>query len=135
MPNKLMQWNEINGMGNPRKVIEINKLMKGLKKMEVQKLDVVPKAWMPLKEDNFQKIVKILKKSEQGPTWKYGVLAQMCFQVHIIARIDDSMNFLLENIEICLQVSFCLKMRLKCSKNVREERDAPQQIILGSCDF
>ena len=35
MPNKLMQWNELNSMGNPTKSTKINKLIKTVKLMEV----------------------------------------------------------------------------------------------------
>ena len=58
----------------------------------------------------------------------------MCFQVHLIARMDDSMNVLMENIAVHPRFPFCLRTRLKWSKNVREERDAPWQIMVGCQD-
>ena len=134
MPNKLMQWNEINRVGSPTKSTLINDLIKRVKKLEVRKLGVASKARRPLNEGEFRKIVKMLKESEGGPTWKYGVPAQMCFQVHLIARMDDSMNILLENVATHPRFPFCLRTRLKWSKNVREERDAPWQIVVGCQD-
>ena len=134
MPNKLMQWNEINRVGNPTKSTLVNNLLKRVKKLEVRKLGVTPKARRPLTEDEFRKIVTILKEAERGNTWSYGVPAQLCFQVHLIARMDDTMNVLLENVDVHPRFPFCLKTRLKWSKNVREERDAPWQIMIGSRD-
>ena len=125
MPNKLMQWNKLNGVENPTKSTEINKLIKSVKKLEVQKLGVVLKGRMPLTENEFWKIVKMQKESEQGPTGEYGVPAQMCLQVHLIAKMDDSMTVLLENVGAHLHFPSCLKTRLKWSKNMREERDTP----------
>ena len=125
MPNKLILWNKINSVGNPKKTTELNKFVKRVKKLEVQRLGVPSKLWSPLKEEEFQKIVNILKESGEGSTWKYRVLVQICFQVHLTARMDDSMNVLLENVDTHPCFTFCLNTRLKWSKNVREERDAP----------
>jgi hypothetical protein len=67
--------------------------------------------------------------------WRFGLYALTNFQFHLLARIDDTTQVLVEN--ICVHDSFCnaLKTRLSWSKNVTEERDAPWQIIsLGSMD-
>ena len=58
----------------------------------------------------------------------------MKYQFHMIARADDTMNVLLENIQAHPRFPFCLKTKLNWSKNVREERDAPWQIVMGSND-
>ena len=44
MPNKLMQCTKPNSVGNPTKSIEIDELIKRVKKLEVQKLNVASKA-------------------------------------------------------------------------------------------
>ena len=44
------------------------------------------------------------------------------------------MNILLENVDVHPRFLFCLKTRLKWSKSVREERDAPWLIMIGSRD-
>jgi hypothetical protein len=56
------------------------------------------------------------------------------FQFHVIARIDDTMQVMIDH--ICIHDSFpnCLKPKLNWSKNVGNERNAPWQIVMGSMD-
>jgi hypothetical protein len=65
--------------------------------------------------------------------WKrYGILAMVNFQFHLIARVDDSTQLVLEHIRVHDTFSNALKTRLNWSKNVDDEQDAPWQIVLGS---
>ncbi len=66
--------------------------------------------------------------------WRYGLYALTNFQFHLIARIDDTTQVLVDN--NCIHDNSCnaLKTRLNWSKNVTEERDAPWQVMLGSID-
>ena len=64
--------------------------------------------------------------------WNYGVPASMCLQFHMIARIDDTMHITMENVRKSPMFSFLLQVKLNWSKNVREERDSPWQIMLPS---
>ena len=66
--------------------------------------------------------------------WRYGMSALINFQFHVIGRIDDTMQVLIDH--LCVHDLFlnCLKTKLNWSKNVGDERDAPWQIILGSMD-
>ena len=65
--------------------------------------------------------------------WKrYGISAMVNFQFHLIARVDDSTQLVLEHIRVHDTFSNALKTRLNWSKNVDDERDAPWQIVLGS---
>ena len=88
-------------------------------------------------EDEFRKMQNILHEHRDGRNsgiWRYGLYALTNFQFHLIARIDDTTQVLIDNIRV--HDSFCnaLKTRLNWSKNVSEERDAPWQIVLGSMD-
>ena len=52
------------------------------------------------------------------------------FQFHLIGRIDDSMQVLIEN--LCVRDSAfknCSKTKLNWSKSVGEERDDPWKVV------
>ena len=57
--------------------------------------------------------------------WRYGMSALINFQFHVIGRIDDTTQVLIDH--LCVHDSFsnCLKTKLNWSKNVGDERDAP----------
>lgn len=50
MPNRLMAWNRLTNQGNPTRSIEINDLIKRVKKKEVCKQGVPSSARRPMKE-------------------------------------------------------------------------------------
>ncbi|KAI2499452.1 hypothetical protein MHU86_15036 [Fragilaria crotonensis] len=66
---------------------------------------------------------------------KYLVPAAAKFQFHMMARIDDTSHFDEADLKPHPQFPFALQARMCWSKNVREERDAPDQIILGAMDI
>ena len=64
----------------------------------------------------------------------YGITALINFQLHLIARIDDTCQVRLQNLKTHPQFPFALRTKLNWSKNVHDERDAPWQTILGSLE-
>jgi hypothetical protein len=54
------------------------------------------------------------------------------FQFHLIARIDDTTQVILDHIRVHDSFENAFKTKLNWSKYVRDERDAPWQVILGS---
>ena len=64
----------------------------------------------------------------------YRVVAELCDMVRKIpgARVVDTANFKEEDLKPNPQFDFTLLCRMCWSKNVLEERDAPDQILLGS---
>jgi hypothetical protein len=69
--------------------------------------------------------------SSTAQVWKYGMPALINFQFHLIARIDNTTQLILDHIRVHDSFDNALKTRLNWSKNVRDERDAPWQVILG----
>ena len=138
MPNRLMQWNELAEVGNPTRCLAINDLIKSMKKSEVKNLGVKTKARWAMTDIEFKKIKELCYNLEarqnSSVVTKYGVGAQMNFQFHLMARLDDTCNIPRENIEVHPNFPFALKTRLNWAKNCNEERDAPWKIILGSVD-
>jgi hypothetical protein len=63
---------------------------------------------------------------------RYGIPSLFKFEYNLIARIDDSTQFLMENLTANPDFNFTLRSKLNWSKNVNEERDAPNQILIGS---
>ena len=55
----------------------------------------------------------------------------MRFHFNLISRINNSTQFLISNISLNPDFDFTLQSRLNWSKNVREEREAPNQILIG----
>ncbi len=135
MPDRLVVWVSGRNEGNPTRSIEVNSLIKRVKKKEVRKQGVLSQAKRPLTEEEFRRMQHILQNhNKSNMIWRYGLYALTNFQFHLLARIDDTTQVLVENIRV--HDSFCnaLKTRMNWSKNVTEERDAPWQIILGSMD-
>ena len=54
--------------------------------------------------------------------------------VILIARIDDTAQFQCKNLNACDDWDFMKCCRLNWSKNVNEEWDAPNQILIGAMD-
>jgi hypothetical protein len=86
-------------------------------------------------EDEFQKMQNILQShNRKSLVWQFGLYALTNFQFHLLARIDDTKQVLVEN--VCVHDPLCnaIKTRLNWSKNVGKEHDAPWQVVLGSMD-
>lgn len=133
MPNRLMGWNELSKVGNPTKSSQLNDLIKYVKKKEARKIGAPSKARRPITSSEYREVMRILKSSD-NLIQKYGVPALMNFQFHMIARIDDSTQVVLENLCVHDSFSILLKVRLNWSKNVNEERDAPFQAVIPAMD-
>jgi hypothetical protein len=135
MPNRLIVWTSGRNEGNPTRSIEVNNLIKRVKKKEVRKQGVVSQCRRAITDDEFRKMHRILQTYQPNSlVWRYGLYALTNFQFHLIARIDDTTQVLTENIRVHESFPNALTTRLNWSKNVTEERDAPWQIVLGSID-
>jgi hypothetical protein len=62
MPNRLMSWNAISGQGNPTRSIEVNTLIKKVRKKEVQKQGVSSKARCAITHLEFRRMQSILRE-------------------------------------------------------------------------
>jgi hypothetical protein len=136
MPNRLIPWNSTSQEGNPTKSIEVNDLIKRVKKKEVRKQGVAPQSRRSMTEREFRLLHSVLQKygGDNDIIWRFGVPALVNYQFHLIARIDDATQILLDHVRVHNSFSNALKTKLNWSKNVTEERDAPWQIMMGSMD-
>jgi hypothetical protein len=137
MPNRLDGWQTGSNDGNPTKCAEVNDFVKYLKKLKARKQGAASQTRRPMVEGKFRRLHEVFK-SYGGPhssaVWKYGMPALIKFQFHMIARIDDTTQVIMDHIRVHDNFENALKTRLNWSKNVHDERDAPWQIILGSMD-
>ena len=134
MPNKLMHWNELSTppVGNPTKSSPVNDLIKRVKKKEVRKQGKPSEARKPFLEPEYEEAIKLMKLHENVEVRLF-LSTIFVFQMCMIARIDDSSKLRHEDIKMNPQHSnFSILARLCWSKNVSEERDAPDQILIGA---
>jgi len=136
MPDRLHGWRSGSNDGNPTKSAEMNDFIKRVKKLETRKQDAESQTRRPMQEIEFRQLHEVFKSSS-GTTnssiiWKFGMPALINFQFHMIARIDDTTQVIMEHIRVHDNFENALKTRLNWSKNVQDERDAPWQIVMGS---
>lgn len=144
MPNRDV-WSVTRMEGNPTRDAQVNDLIRCVKKKETRKQGKISQTRRPMVGTEFVAMHGLLKRgatvlaeqrrieSARVPLWKrYGISAIANFQFHLIARVDDSTQLVLEHIRVHNNFPNCLKTRLNWSKNVGDERDAPWQIVLGS---
>jgi hypothetical protein len=136
MPHRTVAWNIQASTGNPTKSREVNDLIKYLKRKEVRKTGQQSCAKRALEESEFRKALTILS-SKNSFHLRYRIATMMKFQYHLITRSDDLGHFKIKDLHCHSDPRFCsfaLQMKVFWSKNVLEERDCPDQILLGSMD-
>ena len=133
MPIFLMPWNAISGQGKPTRSIEVNTLIKKVKKKEVRKEGVSSKARHAVTHVEFRRMQSILRE-KNDVLRRYGIPSLLTFQYNMIGRIDDCTQFQMENLTKSEDFDFTLRGKLNWSKNIHEERDAPNQILIGAMD-
>ena len=134
MPNRLMHWNQLATppVGNPTKSAAVNDLIKRVKKDEVRKQGKPSQARKAFTEQEYELAIGKMDTHEQEEIRLF-LAAIYRLQMSMVGRIDDTSKALVENLTPNNQHSeFSLLFRLCWSKNVHEERDAPQQILLGA---
>ena len=139
MPDRLHGWRSGTNDGNPTKSAKVNDYIRHIKRLETRKQGAQSQTRRPMQETEFRRLHEILKSqdvpNQQRHTsliWKFGMPALINFQFHMIARIDDTTQVVLEHIRSHDNFDNALKTRLNWSKNVQDERDAPWQIVLAS---
>ena len=135
-----MQWDDITSIGNATKSKLVNDCIKKVKKCEVRHQGVESKARRPLEWREFIAILEELKKraskEKTNCEKRKFILCRALFalQWHMISRMDDMCHLSFDNITNNPSFAFALCLKLRWSKNIQEEREAPQQIILGAMD-
>ena len=131
MPNQMPQW--CDDRGNPTKSIPVNKLIELVKKCEARKDRAKSHVKRPLTSHEF---LAMQSKLKDHPDWSLNTKYQTMnlYQYHLTGQADDTCHF--EVTDLCGNRSFdfALQTKVHWSKNIREERGSPYQIILGADD-
>ena len=133
MPNKHLGWNTVSLSGNPTRSPEVNNLIKWVRCHEVCGEGVSSQARRALTLPEFRSLVGMAPNSETF-NLQVRIPCILKFQVHLIARVDDAAHVLMSELRAHGLFDYALQVCLRWMKNCLEERDAPEQIILGSSD-
>jgi hypothetical protein len=133
MPHRLIQWNFQQELGNPTKSTEVNDLIKAVIRKETRREGKPSQARRPFEKEEFLQVLRLCSEF-RDPNIKYGIPCLIKFAFHLIARLDDSCEFKMKNFKVNFRYPDTLIGRLRWSKNVRDERDAPDQILMGAMD-
>ena len=132
MPTRLDSWNK-RAKGNPTRSVEINLLLKKIKKFEVWKQGAVSKARCALTAGEYKSIITILRRDDD-PVKRFVAPAFHIYQFNLIACLDDTSHVKHENIKSHSDYDFALLGQMCWSKNVNKEHDAVDQILFGAMD-
>ena len=135
MPNKLMKWDMATNTGNPTKSVVVNELIKRVKKQEVRKQGKPSRAVRAMELSEFNAFIRGCRETDSGHIGHRVGVAYFLFQFHMIARLDDVMNFKIGDLMSNIEFPDTIKSKMRWSKNVLEERESPDQIIFGSMDW
>ena len=131
MPNKHLGWNMVSLSGNPTRSPEVNDLIKRVRRHEVCGEGVCLQVRCALTLPEFRSLVGIAPNSETF-NLQVRIPCILKIQVHLIARVDDAAHVLMSKLRVHGMFDCALRVRLRWMKNCLEERDAPEQIILGA---
>ena len=132
MPNKMTPWDEVLKRGNPTRSICLNDLIRMVKKKQVRREGKETSAVRPLESAEFEQMLDLLHKNNHDTKKKYMIGAAAKFQYAMVARVDDVANFKADELSQNFRFNFALTAKMAWSKNINEERDAPEQILFGS---
>ncbi|CAB9499530.1 unknown protein [Seminavis robusta] len=126
MPIKGATWNGTSG--NPTKSDPVNEVVKEVKKAETQHRGKKSCATRDLTETEYRKVVhELYGKGSFESTIRTACMLKQ--QVHLITRTDDISKLKYSDYKPHPDFPFALSC-----KNISEERQCPDQIILGSMD-
>ena len=128
-------YSEVAKVGNPTKSTPVNRIIRGMKKMEAARRGKPSQARRPLMPGEFESIIQTLGKmeDEEVGTW---LSAYLSFMYNMIARVDDTAKFRSPDLKPFFQFpDYGVTAKLCWTKNTNEQRDPPTQILFGARDW
>lgn len=126
-------WNDAVEAGNPTKSKLINRLHKAVKKAETRGQGKPSRADRKFTDDEFDRALDLLgSNGSSAVVDRRRFQAMVKFQYHLIGRCDDTAHVKKEVIRESTQFAGHLVAQMRWSKNVTDERDCPNQLIMGS---
>ena len=141
MLNGNSHWDDVLNRGNPTKSKEVNDMIKQVVKHEVRHQGVSSKARRAFEYKEFLALCKLIRtkgfkanvSNVEALRWSR-LTAMLNFQWQLMARQDDMINLKFETVTTNIEFPFALNCQMRWSKNISEERDAPDQVIFGSME-
>ena len=133
MPNSYA-WVEVAGApghGNPTKSKIVQKILTDLQKKEVMGIGKETSQRRPFLFSEYEKVLELFRKAKDI-TIKHRNPLVMLYQWHFITRPDDCFNFLISDPRSHPHWDFVLRQQVRWSKNIKDTRNCPDQIIFGS---
>ena len=136
IPNRIPHWDPISKIGNPTKSVDVNQVIKDVRKHEVRTEGAQSRVKRDLSRPEFLKAINLFCDRNNFVN-KYRNTCMMKLQYHLIARSDDIAHIKLRDLEPHSDPRFrpfALQVKVRWSKAVVDERRCPNQIFLGSMD-
>ncbi|CAB9519184.1 unknown protein [Seminavis robusta] len=124
-------WN--GASGNPTRSKPVNKLIEAIRQAEREKRGKKSQARRELHEVEFRKTIELLQ-STFSFIKSCLIVCMLVLQLHIVARGSDVSQLFMNQIKPHSKHDFALELTVEWSKNVKDERDCPPQILLGAMD-
>lgn len=132
MPSNNTPWNDVTKSGNPTRSTAVNRLIRFTRKKEVREEGLESKARRELTLSEFEATLQKLNSFKNCVIKQFMIPAVIKFQFAMIARIDDTCHVLEHDLKRHSKFPFALCVKIRWSKNVVDERDAAEQILLGA---
>ena len=121
------------GHGNPTRHKSINKLIEDITKFEVRGEGSEGRDVRDMEMVELEKELELLRQSKD-PTCRYRNPLMALYQVQFITRSDDVINFKVEDPKGNSIYEMALSQSVKWSKNVKDNRNCPDQLLLAAKD-
>ena len=97
LPDRIQAWNSVSSTGNATRSKVVNDFIKYVRKMEVSRVAKESNAKQAMKMAQFRAALKNFE-SKNDFEYKYRLTKMMKYQYHLIARCDDTANFLIRDV-------------------------------------
>ena len=133
MPRQGMEWDPVTQQGNPTFSTAVRDFISFIRRRETRGEGAPSHARRPIQHSELMSlfIAAHLAFGAQ-PASLYLLIGVVAMQWHIIGRIDDSMRLGFDTITHSVSFPFALIFKMCASKNIRNERQLAEQIMLGS---
>ena len=123
------------GHGNPTQHKTINKLVADIVQFETRGEGSDSRDVRDMTVAEFEKEMELFRMKTNDPIICYRNPLIGIYQFHFITRADDVCNFKLSDPKSHTQFEFALAQSVRCSKNVRDTRNCPDQLLMASMDY
>jgi hypothetical protein len=132
-----MTWDPVNNMGNPTRSLKVLKAINDVKKFEVRRRGTPPtQVRRPIEYDKFLNVLDIVRdpEEEEDELKRCRLTSVLTLQWHLIGRINDMLKLKVDRVGVNHNHPGTGSSNIEWSKNIAEEREAAEQILLGSHD-